>query len=117
MIRSLLAVSALFAAQPAQAEWKSGNELLKNCEDGAQNTVSGAIDFGFCHGYIQGVVDGSRISTIAGGPDNSIKLPAGVTASQMRDVVVDYLRKNPQNRHWAASDLVYIALKGAFLGD
>lgn len=116
MIRSLLAVSALFAAQPAQAGWKSGNDLLKYCEEAEKRTGSG-IDFGVCHGYIQGVIDGSAISVLSGGTDKAIKVPAGVNSKQLVDIVVTYLRANPEVRHYVASDLVYIALKRAFPGD
>ncbi len=48
---------------------------------------------------------------LAAGP---ILTPSGVTVGQMTDIVVQYLKAHPEQRHFVASDLVYIALKIAF---
>ena len=96
MKRALL-LAVLLAAGPAQAqEFQSGNQLLSNCEadDISRKSV--------CLGYVVGAHDAFSGSSICS-PDN-------VTQGQVRDVVVRWLRANPDKRHISADRTVMIAL-------
>jgi len=81
----------------------TGNELLEKCESG--NTA----DINVCRAYIVGARDGG---IIAG--DKTFETPSDSDAKQLADVVVKYLKNNPENRHLQAGILVMKALRKAF---
>jgi hypothetical protein len=97
-----------------------GNDLYSACRSAQENikfegermqlkSSEGSTVFsaGICWGYIEGVVD----SIPAGEgfePDENVRL------SQCVDVVIAYLRDNPNQRHLGAYGLVRIALTKAF---
>lgn len=95
----------------AQAHFTSGNDLLKECtarEGEATYYQSSA----YCTAYITGAadaLDAERYMTV-----KSTCIPSGVTAGQLRDIVVAYLQANPTNRHISGYLLVNLALIGAF---
>jgi len=99
----LCAVLVVGMAGPAAANNQDGNQLLAKCQGDTTNR-------GFCFGYVEGVTDalddpveGFRACT-----------PAGVTAGQVQDVVIAWLKANPTQRHLAAHSLVALALSEAF---
>jgi hypothetical protein len=65
----------------------------------------------FCLGYIDGVADALDKNIING---YKACVPDGVTAGQLQDVVVQYLRLNPADRHFLAFGLVADAISKAF---
>jgi hypothetical protein len=98
---------------PATAGFYSGNELLTMCRANASE--------GRCLGYLEAIHDG--------GEENAARLngkttpvgfaflngyrwciPNGVASSQLRDVVVKYLKDNPEERQLAAPGQVAAAL-------
>ncbi len=101
-MRHLIIVMALtlLSSWPAHAAFKSGNDLLEYCEK-----EKGSFDRGVCGGYIIGVVDNSG---------TQICLPDGVIVGQLQDVVVQFLKNNPNSRHYTGSSIVALSLKKAF---
>jgi len=102
-----IATSVLAATAPyAVGAFYTGNELLEFCR--SQNPVT-AVDYvkdASCIFYIAGITDviNTRQACIA----------SSVTAGQVRDVVVKWLKANPQERHYTAHNLVVLALSKAF---
>jgi hypothetical protein len=98
-LAGLAIIANLF--EPAVAEkisgFVGGNELFESCKSdnvGVQN---------ICRGYIVGVVDAFDAQRIICTPEN-------VSADQVRDIVVKWLRDHPENRHLQAATLVKAAI-------
>lgn len=81
----------MFIPVIANAEFISGNELLNNLKGGVDERM-------FAIGYIAGVSDFLDGLTVCS--------PNGVTLGQMRDLIRDYLEKNPDKRHYSADSLI-----------
>lgn len=110
----LPALAALLAANPAAPQapsqaYKTGNDLLTDCDGPAADEG----DKSLCLGYILGVVDGAEGLGIALDL-GKLNVPPAVTAGQLRDIVVRYLTAHPELRHYSAAQLVYIAALEAF---
>ena len=100
-----LTISLAMWQVPAYAVYfEDGNDMWKNCadSDGKSNFYSG-----MCLGYIAGAVDSIT---------SNIKdcLPAGTQLGQIRDLVANHLRDNPQDRHLPASWIVNRSLYVAY---
>ena len=103
----------IFAATPANAMFKSGNDVLRYCastEDSDQIT---------CLEYIRGVADGleSQASTNTMFGLKNFKLVCfheGIRSSQLEDVAVAYLQRNPAMRDEDAAGLLTIAWSNAW---
>ncbi|WP_298966224.1 Rap1a/Tai family immunity protein [uncultured Roseibium sp.] len=98
----------------------TGNDLLRSCREDPES---------FCLGYVAGVTEGVKVGALGGTVAAMIEfqtgladakkaqgfcLPAGVTYSQLRDVVVKYLIANPEIRHNLAAPYSVTALGEAF---
>lgn len=86
---------ALLASAGAHAEFYTGNDLLRMMRG---NTVEQANAFG----YVVGVSDALHKINLC--------VPHGVTVGQTNDVVLNWLERNPQSRHFSADSLVVAAL-------
>ena len=114
-VTQLALVMALIGITGAQASFKSGNDLLSDCGQ------KDSLHLGECLGYVTGVAD-----SIDGPMKYSAQLKKGVivrpraclrdgvTAGQVRDVVVNWLEENPQLRDMSANSAVEFALSQAF---
>jgi hypothetical protein len=91
----------------AAAAFKNGNRLWSLCSQ-PPNSVAKAE----CAGYVLGVVDAIKEDDAVNG--FTACLPTEVTTVQVVDVVTDYLRQNPAERHYLAAGLVARALARAF---
>lgn len=103
-----LALCVMAATVPTRgfgATYQNGNALWKICNEG--DTFSN----GFCLGYVVAVVDALDANAISVW---RACVPKGVSQGQMRDTVVKWLRKSPENRHYEAVDLVALALSENF---
>lgn len=89
-MKKLLA-ALCFIPTMASAEFISGNELLSNLKGDLDERM-------FAIGYIAGVSDFLDGMTVCS--------PEGVTLGQIRDLIRDYLDKNPQKRHYSADSLI-----------
>jgi hypothetical protein len=85
-----------------------GNDLYEAC----RSDYSG--DFGKCIGYVQGIADAAATLANSGDAKCLFAIPRGVTAGQIRDVVVKWLTDHPQDRHYTASSLAISAFIDAF---
>lgn len=85
-------VAFLFVPAMANAEFMSGNQLLRDLTDGSQMNEMLAI------GYIMGVSDTFTNATVCP--------PAGVTAGQVQDIVKKHLIANPAIRHFTADSII-----------
>jgi hypothetical protein len=84
---------------PASAATLDANQLLELCT--GQNPI--------CTGYVMGVADAKDRDQHG----ISFCIPNGVSRAQLQDVVVNFLRKNPQ-RSFPAALLVSAAFAEAF---
>jgi hypothetical protein len=127
-ILSTIAALALLLTTPTlgKAAWiVSGDALLKWCTgmtgpaaptpDNQRlsnmdrlNIWLGGSSLGYCYGYIEGIVDASD--------GRAFCIPVGITASQLGDVAIPYLRGYPvvALRRDTAAKIVSEALQKAF---
>ena len=95
---------------PGSASFLNGNELYSRC-----NSTQSTVNSTFCVGYISGVFDGIRGDAIIAGRDDGLRcVPVEVNIGQMRDIVVEFLRKNPGIRHLPADILIKDSLLATF---
>jgi Rap1a immunity proteins len=91
--------------------FQSGNDLLRKCE--SADPATHYSDDAFCLAYIEGVMDtigeGLEIRGLPACP-----APYTAEAGQLKDIVVQYLKAQPQIRHIPAADSVALAIFKAF---
>lgn len=128
MMRMILAWALAWAASPAFCQTITGNDVLSACE-----AKDAGVQEGFCIGYIVGLWEGINWGTFVafrsvGGFEKggaaeanqfaSMLLGACVPAegenSQIKDVLIRYLRDNPTTRHESARSLMEQAMAQAF---
>ena len=109
-MRMTAAVTALVLALTgvARANFVDGNLLYSWCTTAGTELR--------CFSYVEGVWDMIDIYQRENALRTAICVPAGVgvTSRQLRDAAVKYLEQHPANRHYAASSLVWSALKDAW---
>jgi Rap1a immunity proteins len=98
-------------------KFKTGNDLLSDCEK-----PPGGVDFPFCVAYITGAVD--MIGGLQGAVSTtdqhsfwklrSVCLPTEATVQQIVDVVLKYMKENPEERADGASWIVTRAMVQAW---
>jgi hypothetical protein len=99
----VLAAWMLCSSAALASSFRNGNVLLQEC--------SSSQDVMFCLGYIEAVndaLDGNRVNGY------EACVPNVVTAGQLKDIVVQYLRQNAAERHLLAVGLVADAISKAF---
>lgn len=101
----LLGICLSLAAQGAMANFNNGNNMWEYCQ----------TDRSYVVGYATGAFDAYEGANKLN-PNNytSICAPKAVTAGQLTDVMCDYLRDNPQDRHFTASSLLWWASNSAW---
>jgi hypothetical protein len=122
MCRILLSLFCFFgtiaSGSGARAGFFTGNELYAIC------TSANNSDRSECLGYVVGIADAGAYNPIVSkgyytGWGSSIGqarwcLPEGVVVTQIRDVVLNYLRDKPQFRNSGAAGLAAFALETAW---
>ena len=108
MKKHLIIIGALLAATPAEARvvTNDGNELLEVC------TQTDYFSQGYCLGYIRALSDG--MDMILAMDNKQVCYGGNVTIGQIRDVVIDYVKRNPAKRNQNAMVLVSWALAEAW---
>ena len=109
MRKALLALCAItpFYA-PVTATAYTGNQLLQDCETTNVSSL-------YCLGYINGFSLGfAFVMNRWQVEPKLICIPEGVTNGQIKDIVVQYIRENPQTRHESAQFLIVWSLEKAF---
>lgn len=104
MLKYLLAATLFLAPVSTQARERvadDGNELLKFCTDTDPDTFYQAM----CLGYIRGA-DATLLLWAGANEATPYCPPSNVTVGQLKDVVVSYLRRNPNIRHESAPLLI-----------
>ena len=99
MKRLLIALTAALAFS-AQAQFVSGNMLLSDMDDTASTSRMYAL------GYVAGVVDSLNQVVFC--------LPSTVTVGQVHDMVRNYIRNTPAERHLPGDVLISKAFGVAF---
>jgi hypothetical protein len=124
MRRTMMFLAAVLAAGATSAsaantdrEFYPGEALYQRCSANPADADFGARK-AQCKGYIVGVSDTLQANQAAApisGPTRAaaICLP-DVDSDQLVEGVVRYLSDHPDSRHFAAPDLIYIALKAAY---
>lgn len=110
--KPLLAVIAISGLSfPAKAGFYSGDELFDACSIPKEDPAYFEKTYE-CVAYIAGAVDAFNTTREA----NKLKtcIPSGVTINRLKDVTVDYLRKNPVDRKASASKMVFAATRKAW---
>ena len=87
----------------------NGNQLYAYC-----TSAPGSPQAMACLGYENGVTDTLQSAADVIRRANHICLPQNVSGQQVLDVVRDYFRDHPEDRHHVASDEVILALRTAF---
>jgi hypothetical protein len=100
-LRILFVLAATLISSQANAI--SGNELAQSCRGQEENSR-----WGFCVGYVVGVIDQSRES------EPPLCVPAEAIQSQVARVVTKWIEANPDKLHFSANSLVYAALNESF---
>ena len=105
LLRTLIIVACTILSGSAFAAkaFLTGDDLLHEC-----NGSSYSYTIGVCVGYVMGVSDTLSMSGTICGDQH-------VSASQMGDIVIKYLRDHPEGGRYSASDQVEAALKSAFV--
>jgi hypothetical protein len=101
------------AANPAWAvdektnvtAYVNGDSLLQKCQADHLSLR------GECIGYIKGVSD---VRDDAPPQSRNVCAPPVVTAGQLRDIVVMFLRGNPNRRNYSGAAMIDVALRNAF---
>lgn len=111
MKRPALAFAIALASLPSPAApmaFESGNDLFTKC---SSDDASPA--FIYCLGFVTAIADtmADRSDPFSG---YYACFPNGVTKGQVLDVAMQYLRQNPQYRHFSAATLVAAAYAEAF---
>jgi hypothetical protein len=102
-----LLTACIGSASAGAGQFKDGNKLLEECSSPV-NSWNSAV----CLGYIQGMADAVAVSASLSG--KAACIPPGVHASQVKDVVVQYLMKNPSERHYSGGHLAIAAIGEAW---
>jgi Rap1a immunity proteins len=107
-----LYLSQSTAPQEMAPDITHGNGLLRACSDDAPSGLNHA----FCMGYLEGAREG--LSMLEKGKSTGAYFcePENATLLQVRDIVVKYLRDNPENRQEVSILLVYRAFHKAWPG-
>ena len=85
----------------AQVHLKTGNDLYQDCSSGMETPIS------TCLGYLMGVYDSLSALNLA-------CPPADVSSTQLKDIVMDYLRSHPETRHESGAIQAGLAVEQTF---
>jgi Ssp1 endopeptidase immunity protein Rap1a len=108
-----LLLSQSISSQDKAPDITHGNGLLQACTDeGPLADLNNA----FCKGYLEGAREGLALLQKDKNTGPYFCEPEEATLGQVRDIVVKYLRDNPEHRHEVSIVLVYRALQKAWPG-
>ncbi|MFZ4382868.1 MAG: Rap1a/Tai family immunity protein, partial [Sandarakinorhabdus sp.] len=112
LIIAFLAFSMLSASATA-GYFQDGNKLYRVCT-AEKGEASYFQDIAFCTGYIAGVIDQIELSSEYTKNSSQACTPENATQGQLRDILIKYLRNNPEKRNLAGSTLVVLSMLEAF---
>jgi hypothetical protein len=121
---TLILVTLLFTpptysvAQMQMPPKRDGNALLAQCDLAAKPGEAMYFEEAgwqlFCHGYLEGFVDGYTAAIAVKNPAKLICLPPNTTTGQVTKVVVKYLEDHAEKLHIDKAVLATAALAEAF---
>ena len=91
-MKTLLLTLALVATS-AHAEFQTGNDVHQGL-----NSQVGSFEHSYAFGYVIGAFDAHMNVTVCP--------PSNITQGQVLDMTRNYLRANPQSRHYSADSLI-----------
>jgi hypothetical protein len=98
-----------FRPAAAQAAYLTGDDLLKKCNSDKMSEIYSCIH------YVAGVVDYQLMMQSMGtAPMLDFCLPENIPIARVTVVVMDFLKKNPQNGSFIAAPTVTMALNDKF---
>jgi hypothetical protein len=106
MIAAVSVLALVMASRNAAAGFVNGNDLYSWRTDANQRNADG------CFGYITGAADALEWARV--GTTHPPCIPEGVQSTQVRDVVVNYLRDHPEQRQLGAEMLILVAMELAW---
>lgn len=113
-----LAVVLSAGLTPARSEASvailSGNQLHEYCSASLEGAATEALKYMFCAGFIRGAYEQLWLDDVIRKSDGSTCLPESATNEQLIDIVKDWLKDNPGERHNFATTAVSTALNEAF---
>ncbi len=105
------------SAAPSDREFYTGEALYQRCS-AAPADADFATRKAACRGYVLGVSDalqaGQASAPIAGPTRAAAICLPDIDADQMVEAVSRYLADHPENRRYAAPDLVFMSLKASY---
>jgi len=108
-MRLVLVGAIVFVAGGAQAQ------RVSKVDGGRLMTLCAAHEIGECDAYLAGFADAIvKQSEMNKGGKPIACVPIAVKTAQIREVVVKYLRNNPQSREERGADLTARAFAAAF---
>ena len=94
----------------AVANFIDGNVLLRRLQ-----APDASLDNAQSIGYIMGIADSQQSQQYYGiNAKFCSEIPSSVISKQLADITQRWLEKHPEHRHYAAADLVALALKDAY---
>ncbi|MEP5188127.1 MAG: Rap1a/Tai family immunity protein [Marinomonas sp.] len=104
---------AVLTPSPAKADFVDGNELLAKCSTPKGDTLF-YMHQSYCIAYVVGSVDALTSAQTIDGFPTIICVPENVSSNQLKDIVLLYLEKHPEDRHLGGSTIVMVAVAKAF---
>lgn len=101
-MKAIITALLLSVSASAWAGFKSGNELLNDLDNNSETLIHKAM----ATGYIIGVHDATEGALHCS--------PMGITVGQIRDMVHQWLRANPADRHHPANAIVVHVLRSTW---
>lgn len=92
----------------AEDEYMTGNKLLRQIESTNSNERT------FATGYISGFVDAIIGSKMLLNAKPVACVPAGVTYTQLNDIIHNYLKNEPKERHKSAILLIITSIRETY---
>lgn len=111
--RSSVVICAAFFSINASAGFLTGNELLSRLKDYRSGAITSMVTAAGGAGFVIGVAD-ARDGIIDSGTELRFCIPVGATQGQLIDVVIRYLDRNPELRHYPAHALTTAAYSLSF---
>lgn len=112
-ILRLVLVGALIAySTPAFAAVITGNDLLSEC-NADRSSSEYEMNIAHCVGYIMGSIDQGQLDEHFS-QKRLYCMPRQVTAGQLKDVLVAWMRRHPEKLHFGGAALVTLSMVGAF---
>lgn len=110
---ALVAIVAFtFLSADAQAGFRSGSDLLRDCETVSGQQSNRPFLDGYCMGYIIGSVDAYEVERHLRNKKPCV--PRGAETSQVVDATISYLGSHPADRNKEAAFLVTAAVAAAW---